>query len=116
MIARADDPSHKQKASYSLTEEASELVPVFAMLGAWGRHLLVSRELAIRAQLLEEVGPEMWEAFMAELRTQHLGMPEKPGALGLRRTAPPMRRCWRRSRRRRAEASAKHWNSPRLPR
>ena len=81
MITRADDPSHKQKAIYSLTEKAIELVPVFAMLGAWGRrHLPVSRELSIRAELLEKGGPEMWQAFMEELRTQHLGTTKKPGA------------------------------------
>jgi DNA-binding HxlR family transcriptional regulator len=81
MITRADDPSHKQKAIYSLTEKAIELVPVFAMLGAWGRrHLPVSRELSIRAELLEKGGPEMWQAFMEELRTRHLGTPKRPGA------------------------------------
>ncbi len=81
MITRADDPSHKQKAIYSLTEKAIELVPVLAMLGAWGRrHLPVSRELSIRAELLEKGGPEMWEAFMEELRTRHLGAPQRPGA------------------------------------
>jgi DNA-binding HxlR family transcriptional regulator len=81
MITKADDPSHKQKAIYSLTEKAIELVPVFAMLGAWGRrHLPVSRELSIRAQLLEEGGPDLWVAFMEELRTLHLGTPKKPGA------------------------------------
>jgi len=81
LISRTDDPTHKQKAIYSLTEKAIELVPVFAMLGAWGRrHLPVSRELSIRAQLLEEGGPELWAAFMEELRSLHLGMPRKPGA------------------------------------
>ena len=51
------------------------------MLGAWGRrHLSVSRELSIRTQLLEEGGPDMWLAFMEELRTLHLGTPKKPGA------------------------------------
>jgi hypothetical protein len=51
------------------------------MLGAWGRrHLPVSRELSIRAQLLEEGGRDMWMAFMEELRTLHLGTPKKPGA------------------------------------
>ncbi|WP_052517754.1 hypothetical protein [Archangium violaceum] len=29
----------------------------------------------IRAQLLEEGGPAMWEQFMAELRELHLGIP-----------------------------------------
>lgn len=81
MISRADDPSHKQKAIYSLTEKSIQLVPVFAMLGAWGRrHLPVSRELSIRARLLEEGGPEMWDAFMTELREIHLDEPRPAGA------------------------------------
>jgi DNA-binding HxlR family transcriptional regulator len=37
MITKTDDPTHKQKAIYSLTEKAIALVPVFAQLGAWGR-------------------------------------------------------------------------------
>jgi DNA-binding HxlR family transcriptional regulator len=36
MITRADDPSHKQKAIYSLTEKSIALVPVFAHLGGVG--------------------------------------------------------------------------------
>ena len=76
MITRADDPSHKQKAIYSLTEKAIQLVPVLAQIGAWGRrHLPVSEELSIRAQLLEEGGPDMWADFMEELRHLHLGKP-----------------------------------------
>lgn len=71
-----DDPSHKQKHIYSLTEPAIQLVPLIVQLGAWGRrHLPVTPDLAIRAQLLEEGGPEMWANFMDELRTEHLGTP-----------------------------------------
>ena len=33
-ISKRDDPSHSQKAIYSLTEPAIQLVPVFAMIGA----------------------------------------------------------------------------------
>ena len=74
-LAITDDPSHKQKHIYSLTDPASQLVPLIVQLGAWGRrHLPVTPELAIRAQLLEEGGPEMWADFMDELRTEHLGM------------------------------------------
>lgn len=76
MITRADDPTHKQKAIYSLTDKAIQLVPIMAMVGGWGRkHLPVSEELSIRAQLLEEGGPPMWDAFMDELRRLHLGQP-----------------------------------------
>ncbi len=74
MVTRTADSAHKQKIIYSLTEQAIELVPIMAMIGAWGRkHLAVTPELAIRAQLLEEGGPQMWEGFMEELRYLHLG-------------------------------------------
>jgi len=79
LLTRRDDPSHKQKAIYSLTEPAIQLLPVLAQIGAWGRrHLPTTPELAIRAQLLEEGGPPLWEAFMAELRHEHLGTPLPP--------------------------------------
>ena len=74
MLTKADDPTHKQKAIYSLTEPAIELVPIMAHLGAWGRKWLpVTEELSIRAELLEEGGDAMWAQFMDELREEHLG-------------------------------------------
>jgi DNA-binding HxlR family transcriptional regulator len=76
LLWRRDDPTHRQKAIYSLSEPAIQLVPLLAHMGAWGRrHTRASEALSIRAQLLEEGGPAMWEAFMAELRTLHLGAP-----------------------------------------
>jgi DNA-binding HxlR family transcriptional regulator len=76
MLSRSGDPTHRQKAIYSLTEPSIQLVPLLAHMGAWGRrHRPVSEELSIRAQLLEEGGPEMWSAFMDELRSLHLGTP-----------------------------------------
>jgi hypothetical protein len=45
-------------------------------MGAWGRrHTPVSPELSVRAELLEKGGEGMWNAFMAELRSIHLGAP-----------------------------------------
>ena len=80
LLTKAPDPTHKQKAIYSLTEISIELIPVLAQLGAWGRrHLPVSDELAIRAQVLEEGGPELWDRFMDELRAHHLGAAEPAG-------------------------------------
>ena len=74
MLTRADDPSHKQKGIYSLTEMAIGLVPIMAHLGAWGsKWLPVSDELSIRATLLDDGGPAMWEQFMSELRAEHIG-------------------------------------------
>jgi DNA-binding HxlR family transcriptional regulator len=82
MLSRSRNPAHRQKAIYSLTEPAIQLVPLLAAMGAWGRrHRPVSEELSIRAQVLEEGGPAMWDAFMAELRTLHLGAPDAGGAV-----------------------------------
>jgi DNA-binding HxlR family transcriptional regulator len=76
LLTKHPDPSHRQKAVYSLTEPAIQLVPLLAQMGAWGRrHRPVSEELSIRAQLLEEGGLALWDAFMAELRALHLGAP-----------------------------------------
>jgi DNA-binding HxlR family transcriptional regulator len=76
LLSRRDDPAHKQKSIYSLTEPAIQLVPLLAQMAAWGRrHTKASRKLSIRAQLLEEGGEPMWSAFMIELRSLHLGAP-----------------------------------------
>ena len=70
------DPTHKQRTIYSLTEKAISLLPAMVALGAWGRQFLpVTPALAVRNQVLEEGGREMQEAFMAELRERHLGIP-----------------------------------------
>jgi DNA-binding HxlR family transcriptional regulator len=77
-ITAAEDPSHKQKVIYSLTEKAIQLVPVIAVVGAWGRkHLAVTEDMSIRAELLEKGGPQMWGEFMDELRVLHLGRKPK---------------------------------------
>lgn len=76
LLTRRPDPAHRQKGIYSLTEASIELVPLLAQMGAWGRrHTRPSRELSVRAELLEAGGPPLWDAFMAELRHLHLGAP-----------------------------------------
>ncbi|XWN32372.1 MAG: helix-turn-helix domain-containing protein [Devosia sp.] len=82
MLTKSDDPNHKQKSIYSLTEKAITLVPLFAHLGAWGRRWLPTTEqYSIRAQILEEGGPEMWDRFMDDLRVEHLNhKPQRKGA------------------------------------
>lgn len=74
IVTKVDDPAHKQKAIYSLTEQGIALLPILAQMGAWGvRFLPVSEELGVRAQLLADGGADMWNAFMDELRERHLG-------------------------------------------
>lgn len=81
LITRAQDPDHKQRQIYSLTEQAIQLLPVLAVLGGWGRRFLpAGPELSVRARLLEEGGPPLWEEFMDELRERHLGIPRPPGS------------------------------------
>jgi DNA-binding HxlR family transcriptional regulator len=74
-----EDVSRGRRATYSLTEAAIELVPVMAALGSWGlRHRPTTPALRVRAELLADGGPELWQDFMDELRTEHLGAPAPP--------------------------------------
>lgn len=84
LLSKADEPGHKQKVRYSLTEKAVQLAPMLAVMGAWGRrHMPVSHELSVRAELLEDGGPELWARLMDELRVQHLGAPPPPEGLNV---------------------------------
>jgi DNA-binding HxlR family transcriptional regulator len=76
LLRRRPDPKHQQKGIYSLSEAAIQLVPLLAQMGAWGRrHTRPSKELSVRAELLENGGPPLWNAFMDELRHLHLDAP-----------------------------------------
>jgi DNA-binding HxlR family transcriptional regulator len=82
ILTREDDPTHKQKGIYSLTERGIELLPVLAQMAAWGyKYLPVSEELGIRAKLLRDGGPAMWDELMDEWRELHLGVkrPKRSG-------------------------------------
>jgi len=71
-----DHPGRGHTVTYSLTEPAIELVPVLAELGWWGlHHRPTTPALRIRAQLLHEGGRPLWDRFMDELRSRHLGTP-----------------------------------------
>jgi DNA-binding HxlR family transcriptional regulator len=74
LLTRAGDPAHKQKVTYSLTEQAIELVPVLAQLSIWGdRYLPIAEDAAARTKVLADSGTKLWETFMDELRETHLG-------------------------------------------
>ena len=75
ILTREDDPTHKQKGIYSLTEKGIALLPILAEMGAWGyKYLPVSEELGVRAQVLRDGGARMRADFMDELRARHLGI------------------------------------------
>jgi DNA-binding HxlR family transcriptional regulator len=68
-----EDVRAGQRARYSLTEPAIQLVPVFAQLGGWGaRHRSADRDLRAGAEQLEQGGPALWNEVMDELRRSHL--------------------------------------------
>jgi DNA-binding HxlR family transcriptional regulator len=93
LLTRTADPTHKQKAIYSLTEASIQLVPLMACIIAWGKkHTAAAKvkrhgQRSIRGQILEEGGERMWEPFMAALRAAHLGAPAPRRSIFIERLA-----------------------------
>lgn len=77
LLTKSGDPTHQQKAVYSLTERAIDLVPIVIQIGAWGtRWLPASKKLdaASRDHIenLQRGGPRAWKRLMTALREVHL--------------------------------------------
>ena len=77
VLTKSDDPTHKQKAIYSLTEKGIALLPIIVQIGAWGsrwipdaKKLDASARKVVRA--IQEEGPRGWAKRMNELRAEHL--------------------------------------------
>src|SRR5688572_23629633 len=78
LLTKSDDPTHKQKAIYSLTEKSIALLPIVVQIGAWGsrwvpdaRKLDPAGRKVVRA--IQEGGPRAWARLMDQLRAAHLG-------------------------------------------
>ena len=72
ILTRADDPTHKQKTVYNLTDSGIDLVPVLATIGNWGaKHCAADPDKAAAARELDYRMPESWSALMESLRTAH---------------------------------------------
>jgi DNA-binding HxlR family transcriptional regulator len=77
VLTKADDPTHKQKALYTLTERGIALLPIIVQIGAWGsRWVPDAKKLdATARKYLREIqqgGPRAWAKRMDELRAEHL--------------------------------------------
>ena len=77
LLTKSEDPTHKQKAIYSLTEKSIALLPILVQIGAWGtRWVPDAKKLdgAARKHLraIQEGGPGLWAELMDELRARHL--------------------------------------------
>lgn len=72
ILTKQEDPSHKQKAIYSLTPMGVDLLPVLANIGIWGRkYLAVTKESGANAAALEKGGPALWKEMRSALRRAH---------------------------------------------
>jgi DNA-binding HxlR family transcriptional regulator len=72
ILTKEEDPSHKQKAIYSLTPKGVDLLPVLANIGIWGRkYLPVTKESGANAAALEKGGPALWKEMRSALRRAH---------------------------------------------
>jgi len=78
VLTKSDDPTHKQKALYALTEQGIQLLPIVVQIGAWGsRWVPDAKKLAPSARKqvreIQESGPRAWAKRMEALRAEHLG-------------------------------------------
>jgi len=79
MLTAAEDPSHQQRVTYSLTEEAIDLTETIVHLGAWGaRHFEEVNEIGGKLLDLERRGPEAIRKFADRLRSAHLATTSLP--------------------------------------
>ena len=78
LLTKQDDPTHKQKAIYSLTEKGIALLPIIVQIGAWGSRWVPDAkklDASARKQLreIQEGGPRAWARRMDALRKEHVG-------------------------------------------
>ncbi|MCC2673222.1 MAG: putative transcriptional regulator protein HxlR family [Ramlibacter sp.] len=70
LVRREDDPSHAQKAIYSLTGKGLDLLPVMIAMSAWAqKHHPETR----RPEAVDLVGrsPKQLERLLSQLRDEH---------------------------------------------
>jgi len=73
LLSRSDDPTHKQKTVYSLTDSGVDLVPVLATIGNWSAtHCPADPALASAARDLNYELPASWSSLMESLLVQHV--------------------------------------------
>ncbi len=73
ILSKADDPNHRLKAIYSLTEKGIDLLPVIAQISRWSRkYMPVDPAMAATGEARDRGGPGAVERQMAALREEHL--------------------------------------------
>lgn len=73
ILTREDDPTHRQKARYALTEKGIDLVPVVATVAQWGvAHCPADPEKSDVAAALTYELPASWTQLMQTLRQRRV--------------------------------------------
>ncbi len=71
IVTKTEDPSHKQKAIYSLTEKGIALLPILMQISSWSlKYRPVSEAYTGNTAPYGQDGH--WNDLMAELRETHL--------------------------------------------
>lgn len=74
IVTRHDDPSHKLKTIYRLTQAGIDLLPVLVSLGVWGnRYRAGDPELGVVAEQLAAGGPEAILRMKRQLASGQVG-------------------------------------------
>lgn len=70
IVRKEDDPTHAQKAIYSLTEKGVDLLPVLVALSAWSQKYDPTTRRPEAAGLLQG-GPRLLKQIERQLRRDH---------------------------------------------
>lgn len=74
IITKSEDPGHKQKAIYSLTEKGIDLLPILMHISRWSlKYRPVSQKYRVNTTPYEQDGPGYWGELMTDLRRAHVG-------------------------------------------
>lgn len=74
LIHKKNDPRHKQKIIYLLTEKGIDLFPIIMENARWSlKHKPVDKKDRLQAQSILDGGYDSYKAIMAKLRAEHLG-------------------------------------------
>lgn len=77
IITKTEDPGHKQKVVYSLTEKGIDLLPILMQISSWSyKHRPVGR--AYITASADEQSDHIAQERLAELRRVHSGLEAQP--------------------------------------
>jgi len=73
IITKKNDPTHKQKVIYSLTEKGIDLFPVIMAIAEWSiKHQPVDEKQAEHARYILDGGKSLEKKMITDLKKSHL--------------------------------------------